>query len=163
MFKLNRKFALLGGLSAAGCASAPPSSEEVAEFSLALQARLPRQPPLLAVFESGDRTLGFVASRHAIDAVHPPFALVLTAFVEVQPRAVIIEGIETARGEWPRPIVEEARRLKASPDPASAGEALYTAQLAMDGDIPLWGGEPTDQDIYAALLAACLLYTSRCV
>ena len=39
MIKLNRRLALLGGLSAAGCASAPPSSEEVAEFSLALQAR----------------------------------------------------------------------------------------------------------------------------
>lgn len=154
MIKLNRRFALLGGLSASGCASAPPSSEEVAEFSLALQARLPRQPPLLAVFERGDCKLGFVAARHSIDAAHPTFALVRTAFVEIQPRAVIIEGIETARGEWPRPISEEARRLKASLAPASAGEALYTAQLAMDGDIPLWGGEPTDQDIYAALLAA---------
>lgn len=154
MFKLNRRLALLGGLSAAGCASALPSSEEVAEFSLALQARLPRQPPLLAVFERGDRTLGFVAARHSIDAAHPTFALVRTAFVKVQPRAVIIEGIETARGEWPRPIVQEGRRLMASHDPASAGEALYTAQLAMERNIPLWGGEPTDQDIYAALLAA---------
>lgn len=151
MIKLNRRLALLGGLSVAGCASAP---SEVAEFSLVLQARLPRQPPLLAIFERGDRKLGFVAARHSIDAAHPTFALVRTAFDTLQPRAAIIEGIETARGEWPRPIVEEARRLKVSPDPASAGEALYTAQLAMERDIPLWGGEPTDQDIYAALLAA---------
>lgn len=154
MIKLNRRLALLGGFSAAGCASAPPTSEGVLEFSLALQARLPRQPPFLAVFERGDQTLGFVAARHSIDGDHPTFALVRTAFDEVQPRAVIIEGIETARGEWPRPIVQEARRLKASPDPASAGEALYTAQLAMERDIPLWGGEPSDQDIYAALLGA---------
>ena len=116
--------------------------------------RLPRQPPLLAMFERGDRTLGFVAARHSIDGSHPTFSLVRAAFDEVQPRAVIIEGIETARGEWPRPIVQEARRLKASPNPASAGEALYTAQLAMERDIPLWGGEPSDQDIYAALLTA---------
>lgn len=151
MLKLNRRYALLGGLSVAGCASASPAT--VSEFSLALQARLPRQPPLLAVFERGDQRLGFVAARHSIDADHPTFALVRTAFDEVQPRAVIIEGIETARGEWPRPIVQEARRLKASANPASTGEALYTAQLAIDRDIPLWGGEPSDQDIYAALLA----------
>ncbi|PQZ82851.1 MULTISPECIES: hypothetical protein [unclassified Brevundimonas] len=154
MIKLNRRLALLGGLSVAGCASAPSSPATVSEFSLALQGRLPRQPPLLAVFEHGDQTLGFVAARHAIDGGHPTFALVRTAFDEVQPRAVIIEGIETARGEWPRPILEEARRLKAAPDPASAGEALYTAQLAMERDLPLWGGEPSDQAIYAALLAA---------
>lgn len=154
MIKLNRRLALLGGLSVPGCASAPSSPEEVDEFSLALQARLPRQPPLLATFERGDRKLGVVAARHSIDGAHPTFALVHTAFDTLQPRAVIIEGIETAQGEWPRQIVQEARRLKTSPDPASAGEALYTAQLAMERDIPLWGGEPTEQDIYAALLAA---------
>lgn len=152
MIKLNRRLALLGGLSTAGCASAPP--EGVSEFSLALQARLPLQPPFVAVFTRGDQTLGFVAARHSIDGEHPTFALVRTAFDEVQPRAVIIEGIETAQGEWPHPIVQQARRLKASANPASAGEALYTAQLAIDRDIPLWGGEPSDQDIYAALLAA---------
>lgn len=154
MIKLNRRYALLGGLSAAGCASAPPSPEGVSEFSLALQARLPRQPPFLAVFERGDRTLGFVASEHSIHSDHPTFALVRTAFDAVQPRAVIIEGVKTALGEWPRPIVEGARRLKTSPAPYSGGEPLYTAQLAMERDIPLWGGEPSDQDIYAALLAA---------
>jgi len=154
MLKLNRRYTLFGGLSVAGCASAPSSPPTVSEFSLALQARLPRQPPLLAVFKRGDQTLGFVAARHSIDGAHPTFALVRAAFDEVQPRAAIIEGIETARGDWPRPIVQEASRLKASANPASAGEALYTAQLAMERDIALWGGEPSDQDIYAALLAA---------
>jgi hypothetical protein len=154
MIKLNRRLALFGGLSAAGCTTAPSSPATVSEFSLALQARLPRQPPFLAVFERGDQRLGFVAARHSIDGDHPTFALVRTAFDEVHPRAIIIEGIETAQGEWPRPIVQQARRLKASPDPAAAGEALYTAQLAMDRDLPLWGGEPSDQDIYAALLTA---------
>lgn len=154
MIKLNRRSALFGGLSAAGCTTAPSSPATVSEFSLALQARLPRQPPFLAVFERGDQRLGFVAARHSIDGDHPTFALVRTAFDEVQPRAVIIEGIETAQGEWPRPIVQEARRLKGSANPASSGEALYTALLAMEHDIPLWGGEPSDQDIYAALLTA---------
>lgn len=154
MIKLNRRLALLGGLSAAGCASAPPSPEDVSEFSLALQARLPRQPPFLAVFERGDQTLGFVAARHSIDGDHPTFALVGTAFDAIQPRAVIVEGIETAHGERPRPIVDQARRLKAASPPFAAGEAVYTAQLAMDRDIPFWGGEPSEQAIYSALLAA---------
>lgn len=154
MVKLNRRLALLGGLSAAGCTSAPLSSEGVSEFSLALQARLPRQPPFLAVFERGDQTLGFVAARHSIDGDHPTFALVRTAFDAVQPRAAIIEGIETALGERPRPIVDQARRLKAPSNPFAAGEAVYTAQLAMNRDIPFWGGEPSDQDIFSALLAA---------
>ncbi len=154
MIKLNRRSALLGGLSVVGCTTAQSSPEGVSEFSLALQARLPRQPPFLAIFERGERALGFVAARHSINADHPTFALVRTAFDAVQPRAVIIEGIETAQGEWPRPIVLEARRLKASANPASAGEALYTAQLAIERSIPLWGGEPSDQDIYTALLVA---------
>ncbi|MGH7020644.1 MAG: hypothetical protein ACREEY_12215 [Brevundimonas sp.] len=154
MIKLNRRYALLGGLSAAGCASAPSSSDEVAEFSQALQARLPRQPPFLAIFERGNRALGFVAAEHSTDGGDPTFALVRTAFDAVQPRAVIIEGLKTALGESPRPIMEKVRRLKASPDPYADGEPLYTAQLAMDRDIPLWGGEPSEQDIYAALLAA---------
>lgn len=154
MIKLNRRYALLGGLSAAGCASAPSSPEGVPEFSLALQARLPRHFPFLAVFKRGDRTLGFVAAEHSINGGDPTFALVRNAFDAVQPRAVIIEGLKTALGEWPRPIVERARRLKASSDPYADGEPLYTAHMAMDRDIPLWGGEPSDQDIYAALLAA---------
>lgn len=153
MIKLNRRLALFGGLSAAGCTTAPSHPEGVSEFSLALQARLPRQPPFLAVFERGDRTLGFVATEHSINGEHPTFALVRTAFQAVQPGAVIVEGVKTALGEWPRPITEGARRLKASADPYASGEALYTAQLAMDHNIPLWGGEPSDQDIYAALLA----------
>ena len=154
MTKLSRRLALLGGLSVAGCVSVQPSPQEVVEFSLALQGRLPRQPPMLAVFERHDRKLGFVAARHSTDAAHPTFALVRKAFAEVQPRAVIIEGVETAQGEWPRPIIEEARRLQESPHPTSAGEALYTAQIAIEQNISLWGGEPADQDIYAALLAA---------
>lgn len=153
MIKLNRRLALLGALSVAGCASARQQPEGVSEFSLALQARLPRQPPFLAVFERGDRTLGFVAARHSIDGDHPTFALVCTAFDAIQPRAVIIEGIETAHGERPRPILDQARRLKAASTPFAAGEAIYTAQLAMDRDIPFWGGEPSDQAIYATLLA----------
>ncbi|MFZ4163841.1 hypothetical protein [Brevundimonas sp. NPDC058933] len=153
MIELNRRFALLSGFSAAGCAAGPPPPKGVSEFSLALQARLPRRPPFLAIFEYGDQTLGFVAARHSIDGDHPTFALVRTAFNAVQPRAVIIEGIETAHGERPRQIVDQASRLNAASTPFAAGEAVYTAQLAMDRDIPFWGGEPSDQAIYAALLA----------
>lgn len=154
MSKLNRRLALLGGLSTAGCVSAPAFPESVAEFSLALQGRLPRQPPFLAVFQRGDQSLGFVAASHSIDPAHPTFSLVRAGFDQVQPVSVIIEGVGTALGESPRPIARVVARLKASQNPASAGEALYTALLAMEREIPVWGGEPSDQDIYAALLAA---------
>lgn len=157
MILLNRRLAMVGGFIASGCAgSIGPSNiqGQVQDFSLALQARLPRQPPLFALYSRGDRKLGFVGARHAIDGSDPTFGLVQQAFDAVAPAAVIIEGTETAWNESPSFLVEKAKKLAASENRYSSGEAVFTAQLAIQEGVPFWGGEPRQGDVYAELLSA---------
>lgn len=150
MHSLSRRSVLVGSVATAGCMTT--GSNEAQPFSHALQRRLPVQPPFLAVFKRNEQVLGFVAARHGYDPQSPTFNAIRNAYRIIEPRAAIIEGVETRQGASPDFIVRQAS--KTSDNSASnEGEAVYTAKLALQAGIPFWGGEPTDSELYARLLA----------
>lgn len=121
----------------------------VRPFSGRTHVVFPKSPPFLATF-AGSR-LGVVAANHSIDRDDPLFGIIRDAFDVIRPDVVIIEGVETRRGENPQSIAERATSGRV---PEAAGEALFTAGLALTSGSRFIGGEPSDAEVFDDLLAS---------
>ena len=116
---------------------------------------LPQGFPVLALYETGSETLGFVAANHTVDPRSMTFRTIRFALETVRPKLVVLEGFPTALGVNPERIVRQARRSGAADANAfERGEAAFAAGLALGGGTPFVGGEPTDAELARKLVAA---------
>ncbi len=142
--------------SVAGCATTagePVRTVEAYSAGLA-QSVEPLSYPYTALHERGGRKLAFVAAAHSVDPQSPTHLAVRDAFEQVRPAAVIIEGFPTELGETPKVIAAiAAERDEPDAQPYARGEAGYAASLALAAGVPFLGGEPTEQNQTAGLIA----------
>lgn len=152
---------LLSVLTAAallvGCATARPSDPAalVQAYSVAAAgaAEAPGYP-YVAEHRRGRRRLAFVAATHTVERDSATQRAVRQAFTRVRPQAVIIEGVPSSLGANPEMIVELARRTDdPGAEPFARGEAGYAASLALAAGVPFQGGEPSDAELTAGLVA----------
>jgi hypothetical protein len=155
---LMRRIALSSLLAAAvlaGCATPSPPADAVRTYSAELAAEVePAAYPYVAEHVRDGRRLAFVAATHSVDRSSATHQEVRRAFQRVRPEAVIIEGIPSSLGPNP-PIIVELARMTDDPaaEPYARGEAGYAASLALADGVPFFGGEPTEAERTAALLA----------
>ena len=139
----------------AGCATAVRPTTLVETYSDQLvETGEPANYPYVAEHARRGARLAFVAAAHSADRGSPTHQQVRRAFEHLKPTAVIIEGIPSEWGENPLPIVELARSTDdPAAEPYARGEAGYAASLALNAGVPFLGGEPTERDQTAALVA----------
>lgn len=143
---------------AAGCASLAPVAGDPAlvdPYAPEREAALyPVEPPFLAVFERGGRTLGFVTAVHTTERNSRTFSAIRQGLERVRPAALVLEGFPAAWGDNPAKIVEDTRRMTAADaDSWERGEGVYAASLAVARGVPFRGGELTDAELHRALTA----------
>ncbi|MGH6950469.1 MAG: hypothetical protein ACREH4_06335 [Vitreimonas sp.] len=144
-----RQFLIGGAALIGGCASR--SLADTSSFIAASDTTTEwRQYPCAAIYRQGRFELTFVGARHDADPEGATQALVRSAFAQAAPRAVIVEGFATETGVSPADAAEDARQAQSA---WARGEAGLAVRLALDGEIPFRGGEPTQRQVYDALLA----------
>lgn len=146
---------LLAGALLAGCAGTAPRPSLVQPYSAHLAAVVePAEYPYVAEHRRGGLRLAFVAAAHSSTPGSATHLQVRRAFDRVRPAAVIIEGVPSSWGENPEAIVELARMTDdPMAEPYARGEAGYAASLALEAGVPFIGGEPSERDQTAALIA----------
>ncbi|MEZ5945346.1 MAG: hypothetical protein R3C13_10985 [Hyphomonas sp.] len=146
---LSRRYllALIASLPAA-CVRPGSGASLVSTYDPAREASIyPEGPPFVAVFAKGKTKLGWVAAVHTPAPQSPTADTIALAFAAVRPRAVVLEGFPTRWGANPDRILRRLSRLPE--DQGDEGDVAARAALASGADI--WGGEPTDAELAAAL------------
>lgn len=155
----NRRVALLGTavlfLGGAGKGQLRGRPQLVVPYAPEREARLyPRAVPFIARYRRTGRDLGFVAVEHGVDPNSPTFKAVAKAFRIIRPRMLIVEGFPTSWGQSPPRIGGKVeRRNDPKADSYDRGEDIYAVNLAMREHIPFIGGDVSDPEIYASLVA----------
>ncbi len=122
----------------------------IRDFDPARQAALyPADRSFLALYRRGGQTLGWVAAKHSADPNGQTAQTLRMAFARVRPRAVILEGVPSAWGVNPRRLIDQLSRLA----PGEGNEGDLAARLVLNSGAAIWGGEPTESDLGAALIA----------
>lgn len=93
--------------------------------------------------------LTFVGSYHGADRRTETQAHVQDAFTRAAPRTLIVEGFATDDGPSPAGASEDARRGESD---WARGEGGFAIRLALASGVPFFGGEPTQRQLYDALL-----------
>jgi hypothetical protein len=133
---------------------------DIPPWSLALERRL--QPwcpgdceqgvPFTALYKSGDRTLVFVGVVHVFTPKNSTIRAIDSGFRVTAPAILISEGLPTAMGESPAPLVKQAsRRGTANEDQFTESEGMYAISQAIARGVPFIGGEPTRAEQAQAL------------
>ncbi len=142
-----------------GCAHAhrhPDSiaidSRAVLLFEDARKDESTAKSPALYRFQKGDRTLLYLASSHSTDPNSDTFQLVRYVFKSEKPDVAIAEGFETRLGFNPKGVFERASRGETE-DFYPDGEPSFIMEQAKANGTPVIGGEPSDQDVYKALVS----------
>jgi hypothetical protein len=107
----------------------------------------PCPSPYMAVYRDGKKELRFIAASHGADPA--TFSLVRAAFAQ-PPGVLIVEGQSSADGFSPRRVIEtmDNEGLYAR------SEGYYAINLALRNGARFIGGEPSDKQMLAAVLAA---------
>lgn len=152
MRMLNRRVVLAAvAMQPIGCASTPMRvrSDLVQTYDAERQAALYGDGPIVALYERGGRTLGWIAAVHGPTPDTPTAQLVRDAISALKPRIVLLEGFPTAWGENPDRVIRRVNALP--PNEGDEGDVAVRAAITVGADI--WGGEPTDAQLAAALAA----------
>lgn len=151
---INRRLVLPGIMALAGCATkaSQPRFDLISRFSGGVHEVFPKPPPFLVTFDRN--RLGMVAANHSVASDDPQFRAVREGFRIVRPDIVIVEGIQTNRGENPPRLIERARIQASSGDPYSAGETMFSINLALSAGTRFIGGEASDAEIFDDLIAS---------
>ncbi len=149
--RATRKPFLVLSLAAApllpGCAPREYRAEValLVPWSAAAQEALP-DPPYVARYARDGKALSFLASLHEHRPGNQVFRMVAAEFAALEPEVVVIEGLRRAAGlspgfyrDWVATMPEDGIW--------PAGEAGFTASLALARGIPFVGGEPTPQEV----------------
>jgi hypothetical protein len=120
------------------------------DYSFEAQAEEPFAPPYLAEFRKEDKRLIYAASAHDLTPDSPTFKNVAEGFRRLEPACVVIEGLAAKRGFSPPWFTAYAAR-HAAEGFVGEGEAGYAAHVAAQRGIPYIGGEPSDEEIHAAM------------
>jgi hypothetical protein len=155
---VNRRHLLLGlfaSVTTTSGAHAANLSALIDPFEHGLEARrFPRAKPFVAVYGQDGKKLGFVAAVHSVDPASPTFGMVQAAFAHLSPKLVIIEGFPTAFGLNPDRIMQMVLKADAKgADTWARGEGGFAAASALRASVPFEGGDPTDKELLADLMA----------
>lgn len=147
--KVSRRLLLAAPLAACA-ANMAPRPDLIRPFDPARQIALfPTDQSFLALYRRGGATLGWVAARHSADPNGPTARVVRDAFMRVRPRAVVLEGVASVRGKNPQRLKERLANL----GPNEGNEGDLAARLAFAMGVDVWGGEPTEEELGARLVA----------
>ncbi len=129
----------------AGQPGVAPPAAAIPLFSEALaKERGPTTAPFTVSYRSGGKLLAFVATDHVFTRENSTIDAVRRAFRDANPSLVIVEGFPTSLGRNFAPIVEAARRRdQPDADAFAKSEAVFAASLALAGNVPFLGGEPS--------------------
>jgi hypothetical protein len=106
-----------------------------------------------AVYKVGRKRLVFVAATHANRTDSPTFKLINDAYDRFRFDTVIAEGFATSRGANPPSIFKYVAENGPRDGFVAGGETVPTALGAVKNKAALWGGEPDDRAISAAMVA----------
>jgi len=107
--------------------------------------------PALYKFEDNQKTLWYLASNHSTDASSDTFRFIRHIFDTHKVDIAIVEGFESDLGLNPKGLKEQVLKGKTNTFYPN-GEPSFIIELASANDIPFIGGEPSDKDIYSALI-----------
>ena len=153
--KLYLYFCLVfGALSILACSSKPIQldPQQNVPWTEDLEKTAPHPAPYLALFKNKGKRLYYLAAHHDNQVQSPTFKLVRQAFEDYNVKAVMIEGVFASMGESPFAVLKTAS-VTWEDDFVGDGESGYAAVLATTREIPFFGGEPDDLDVYQAMLA----------
>ncbi len=138
-----------------GCVTAPlrPAPQKLEPWTMSLRERQP-EDAFAAVYKRGPQRLVFVAAEHANRDDSLTFRLIRDAYAAFELDAVIAEGFPTSRGANPRSIFEYAAKTGPRSDGfVEGGETVPTVVGSRRENADLWGGEPDDLHVKAAVVA----------
>jgi hypothetical protein len=115
-------------------------------YSPELEELEPFTVPFLAEFQSGGRTLYYIAAHHQAYVSSATFRLIGACFVHRAVRMVVLEGVPTEAGISPQTYLDDFKRERSRGFYAN-GEPAFAAVRAAEGDIPFLGGEPTRKEV----------------
>jgi hypothetical protein len=106
--------------------------------------------PLLAEYRKAGAQLAFAAVVHSSDPKSATFRMLAAAFQKHHPAAVLLEGFPTGWGPNPPHIMSKVTGA-VSGSSYDVGEDMYAARMAAVSGAVVWGAEPDDAEIAAAL------------
>ena len=136
-----------------GCARTPevfePRVDLLVSWSSQAQDRMP-EPPYVAMYERGEKTLRYLASTHQHRAPNPVFEMIDRELDEMAPQAIVIEGIPADLGSSPQGFPTDCE-VAFDSGVWPSGEAGYAACRARERAIPFTGAEPSPADVLSLL------------
>lgn len=108
------------------------------------------QPPFLAVFKRGGKTLVYVASKHATGSENPTVKTVYRAVDGYSPQLVLLEGMFFEDEKMRRAYLGDVTHCEMNYF-RGCDETLYAAKLAHDRKIAFDGADPTGAEVMTAL------------
>lgn len=131
------------------CASKPLvlDANKTVQWTDALEKTHPHPVPYMAEFNKDGYSMYYLAAHHENDIYTPTFKLVRQAFEDYSVKAVLIEGVFASMGESPFVVLKTANESWTERF-VGDGERGYAAVLATTREIPFFGGEPEDIDVF---------------
>lgn len=107
--------------------------------------------PFVAKYRRDEKFVYYLAAKHGNKIQDDTFKLLNKVLSEYKADIFLLEGFESQKGYSPQDIKEWA---KSDGDAGffKGGEAAFATQLALQKKIPFRGIEPSDEEIYQALL-----------
>jgi hypothetical protein len=130
-----------------------PKLDLIQPYSYDLERKEPFAEPFLEHFDTGKKSLVYVAARHENNVNSPTFKLVDRAFDSYEVRIVILEGFPASYGQSPTSLIEDFA-ANVDGDFYRWGEPSYAALKAVERGIPFVGGEPDESDVLRAVQQA---------
>jgi hypothetical protein len=130
-----------------------PNLDLIQPYSYDLESKEPSAGPFLEYFDTGRKSLVYVAARHENEAYSPTFTLIDRAFDIYEFRIVILEGFPASDGHSPAALIEDFA-ANVDGDFYRWGEPSYAALKADEMGIPFVGGEPDESDVLRAVQEA---------
>lgn len=142
---------LLSSLASCTGPSLRPATSQLAPWTTELRDQQPEEA-FAAVYNVGNRHLVFVGAIHENATTSPTFRMIDEAYANFDIDVVIAEGYPTSRGPNPPRMMEYADE-KPRNGFQEGGESVPTVKGAIRENAKLWGGEPSDADLKARVLA----------
>lgn len=140
-----RSFFLIIAFITSSCASTfVPNFSLLRDYSFELQKQEPYTIPYYSLYEKNNKVLLYIAADHTSDTESLTFKLITRAVENFKPEIVIIEGVPT--GKISDKYIEYVKRCPKKSF-RNCGEPSFAAYQAIERNIALEGGEPSDNDI----------------
>ena len=102
----------------------------------------------VAYFKTEDTQLSFVAAEHVSGFDNQTYNKIEEVFNSFDLECVIVEGYDDSWGQ--EKFAAHYKKIKTQ-DSKSHGEPQYTIKLAIERGAHIYGGEPTQKEIYEQL------------